>query len=199
MRDGRTGMFTSRIEAASSPLGGATRENLVVIIANSSEQRQQLAGALPGGATVLLANDIVQARQVMAQLPGAAPQRRRHSAARPVPTRAADQPEPPLQLDKDRLSLLLGEREVTLTPLEFALLTYFFTCIGELATYQKLSEVAWETDYLGDGAHMHAAVARLRSKLAELGAPLTLHAVRGRGFRLARHAWAPSSVEAVAN
>lgn len=105
----------------------------------------------------------------------------------------------PLRLREDRLSLALGDHEVTLTQLEFALLAYLLPRVGEVATFEQLSQVGWHTAYLGNGAHMHAAIGRLRLKLAELGAPLAVEAVRGLGFRLARHPRGKGPQEAVGN
>lgn len=104
-----------------------------------------------------------------------------------------------LRLREDRLSLAVGDREVSLTRLELALLRYLLPRVGEVATFEQLSQVGWHTAYLGNGAHMHAAVGRLRLKLAELGAPLALEAVRGVGFRLVRHPRAAAFQEAVGN
>lgn len=118
-------------------------------------------------------------------------QRQRQNRPQPQPV------QPPLRLRADRLSLSLGSREVSLTKLELDLLAHLLPRVGETATFEQLSHVAWHTDYLGNGAHMHAAVGRLRSKLAELGAPVTLQAVRGLGFRLVSHSWEDSLREAV--
>lgn len=190
---------------------GAGR-GLLVVIASTLEQRARLTEALPAGATALLVSSFAQARQVMAQLPGAT-----HSEpageGREMPTPSADEASqrhdphgssaaeasaevsaaaslpPSLRLREDRLSLALGPREVSLTTLEMDVLRYLLARPGEVATFEQLSQVAWHTNYLGNGAHMHAAVGRLRAKLTHLGAPVTLQAVRGQGFRLVRHDW----------
>ncbi|USQ76734.1 helix-turn-helix domain-containing protein [Ornithinimicrobium cryptoxanthini] len=107
------------------------------------------------------------------------------------------QSQPQLRLRADRLSLSFGAREVPLTKLELDLLAHLLPRVGQTATFEQLSHVAWHTDYLGNGAHMHAAVGRLRAKLAELGAPVTLQAVRGLGFRLVSHSGEGSLREAV--
>lgn len=176
---------------------------LVLVIAKTRAQRLQFAEALPVGATALLVTDLAQARQVMAQLPHGG---ERHAVDCPPPGPHAEpatceqepsagglEPLPSagpahqaLKLQEDRLSLSLGGREVRLTTLEMDLLRYLLPRTGEVATFEQLSQVAWRTEYLGNGAHMHAAVGRLRAKLAELRAPVTLQAVRGLGFRLVR-------------
>lgn len=183
---------------------GASENPLILIVADTVEQRLALSAGLPAETPILLASDITEARRVLAQLPGASghagSSTRRPSAGpggvaphgagqngtepsgtRPAPAAVA------LRLREDRLSLAMGEREVYLTRLEFALLRYLLPRIGEVATFEQLSQVGWRTAYLGNGAHMHAAIGRLRAKLAELGAPLVVEAVRGHGFRLVQH------------
>ncbi|WP_114907354.1 winged helix-turn-helix domain-containing protein [Ornithinimicrobium murale] len=163
-------------------------EPLVLIVADTAEQRLALTAGLSAQTPILLATDITEARRVLAHLPGASGRGRRaepgaasrsHTAGRP--------PGVPLRLREDRLSAVMADREVQLTRLEFALLRYLVPRAGQVATFEQLSQVGWHTAYLGNGAHMHAAIGRLRSKLADLGAPVLLEAVRGLGFRLIPH------------
>lgn len=177
-------------------------ESLVVVVADSAEERVALAGGLPVGASILVARDITQARQVLAHLPAGGQSTR--PAARPVSGRPSAGRRRELQsvadllrLREDRQSLMLGDREVALTQLEFALLSHLLPRLGEVASFEELSQVGWRTAYLGNGAHMHAAIGRLRLKLAELRAPLRLEAVRGLGFRLTAHRPTPRLQEAV--
>lgn len=189
----------------------------MVIVADTREERIALAAGISLGSPILLASTISQARHVLAQLPGASLEHR-SGAQRPLartPSRqrgpggpgpqhaGSDRPsvrrDGALRLREDRLSLAVGDREVSLTRLELALLRYLLPRVGEVATFEQLSQVGWHTAYLGNGAHMHAAVGRLRLKLAELGAPLALEAVRGLGFRLVRHPRAAAFQEAVGN
>lgn len=188
-------------------LSGASRDStqgLVVIVADTSEERLALAADIPAGSPVLIAATVSQAKRVLAQLPAAGhawraeaqePSRRTRpglvTASERVgiasaPGQLATSDHAP-RLREDRLSLVMGEREVQLTQLEFALMKYLLPRLGEVATFEQLSQVGWHAPYLGSGAHMHAAVSRLRTKIAGLGAPLVLEAVRGLGFRLVRH------------
>ncbi|MCK0113705.1 winged helix-turn-helix domain-containing protein [Ornithinimicrobium sp. F0845] len=196
----------------------SSREPLVVIVADTQEERLALTSGIPVESPILLASTIAQARRVLTQLPGASVDRRTgpqrtpgqragrlrgatgggsgHPGGADPRTTLTDRT---LRLREDRLSLALGEHEVTLTRLEFALLKYLLPRVGEVATFEQLSQVGWHTAYLGNGAHMHAAIGRLRLKLAELGAPLAVEAVRGLGFRLARHPRASATGEAAGN
>lgn len=180
---------------------GAAHGPLVVIVADTPQERVALAAGIPAASPVLLARDITQARQALAQLPGAA-RGRRHGGARgvtappPASLTHAAGTGVPLQLREDRLSLAFAGREATLTRLEFALLKHLLPRMGEVATFEQLSQVGWRTPYLGNGAHMHAAVGRLRVKLTDLGVPLAVEAVRGLGFRLVRHGSTRAAQEA---
>ena len=183
-----------------APEPGARPGPLVVIVADTAEQRLDLAAGVPIETPILLTADLTQARRLLAQLPGA--------SGRPL--RGPEPPAPigrqspggrsqrrPLRLCEDRVSLIVGDREAQLTRLEFALLQHLLPRVGEVVTYEQLSQVGWNVPYLGDGAHMHAAIGRLRVKLADLGAPLALQAVRGLGFRLVQHTPATAAQEAV--
>lgn len=183
--------------SAPTPTAPSPQAGLVIIIAGTQEERLRLAQGLPAGTTALLAADIQQAGRVVAQLPQA-PAQLQLQHQRPRQNRPRHQPsQPQLRLRADRLSLTFGAREVSLTKLELDVLAHLLPRVGETVTFEQLSHVAWHTDYLGNGAHMHAAVGRLRAKLAQLGAPVTLQAVRGLGFRLVSHSWEGSLREAV--
>lgn len=179
------------------------REPLVLVVADTAVERVALTAGIPATTPILLASDLSEARKVLAQLPGAAGRRPRSLRPAAPPPDSDDAPvqassgsdvqgprprsDAPLRLREDRLSLTMGEREAQLTALEFTLLRFLLPRLGEVATFEQLSQVGWRTAYLGSGAHMHAAIGRLRSKIAELGAPLQLEAVRGLGFRLIQH------------
>ncbi len=80
--------------------------------------------------------------------------------------------------------LRFGAQILSLTPMEFALLSVLEQAHGELVGYARLSEQAWGNLHLGDGAHVHATLKRLRRKLAGCAAPVRVEAVRGVGLRL---------------
>lgn len=178
---------------------GSEPAPLVLIVADTAEERCALSAGLPIETPILLATDITEARRVLAQLPGASGRasRRAGSAAPRRPSGASLSHGMALRLREDRLSLALADREVQLTRLEFALLRYLIPRSGQVVTFEQLSQVGWHTAYLGNGAHMHAAIGRLRTKLADLGAPVLLEAVRGLGFRLIQHTRAGAPQEAL--
>lgn len=89
-----------------------------------------------------------------------------------------------LSLDLHRRVVRWKDREVSLTRLEHDFLHCLVTEPGRVWTYQRLHLAVWGNEHLGHGSHIHSVVKRLRQKLAELGATVTIHAVRGVGFHL---------------
>ena len=89
-----------------------------------------------------------------------------------------------LTLDPARHALVLGEREVALSPTEFRVLAVLAARPGEVVRRSALVAAGWP-----DGAIVHdntldAYLARLRRKLREVGAPAALQTARGVGYRL---------------
>lgn len=89
-----------------------------------------------------------------------------------------------LRLDQDRRVVRWKDREVPLTRLEHDFLHCLVQKPGQVWTYQRLHHAVWGNEHLGHGSHIHSVVKRLRQKLADLGAAVTIHAVRGVGFHL---------------
>jgi hypothetical protein len=89
-----------------------------------------------------------------------------------------------LSLDMDRRVVRWKDREMPLTRLEHDFLHCLVEEPGRVWTYQRLHHAVWGNEHLGHGSHIHSVVKRLRQKLAELGAAVTIHAVRGVGFHL---------------
>ena len=92
--------------------------------------------------------------------------------------------EPELFLDVDRRVVRWKGREVALTRLEHDFLHCLAEEPGRVWTYQRLHHAVWGNEHLGHGSHIHSVVKRLRQKLSNLGATVTIHAVRGVGFHL---------------
>ena len=105
------------------------------------------------------------------------------AAAVAVPAAAVSADEA-LRLDEDRRVVRWKDREIPLTRLEHDFLHCLVKEPGQVWTYQRLHHAVWGNEHLGHGSHIHSVVKRLRQKLAELGAAVTIHAVRGVGFHL---------------
>lgn len=70
-----------------------------------------------------------------------------------------------------------------LTTRECEILGSLLASPGRVLSYRELFEHAWGTHYLGDPSLVHSALKRLRRKLRDAGADVTIDAVRGIGFR----------------
>jgi len=79
---------------------------------------------------------------------------------------------------------VIDPAKMPLTRLEHDFLHCLVAEPGRVWTYQRLHHAVWGNEHLGHGSHIHSVVKRLRQKLAELGAAVTIHAVRGVGFHL---------------
>ncbi|MEV0286076.1 MULTISPECIES: winged helix-turn-helix domain-containing protein [unclassified Kribbella] len=178
--------------------------SLIIGVATSTAERVQLVRLLGGAEALLLVSSADQARAFLeltaldspagpvvltpAVLPGA-----EHLGAESVTVTASlaqiEAARPPaadaeLYLDVDRRVVRWKDREVPLTRLEHDFLHCLVEEPGRVWTYQRLHHAVWGNEHLGHGSHIHSVVKRLRQKLANLGATVTIHAVRGVGFHL---------------
>jgi hypothetical protein len=92
-----------------------------------------------------------------------------------------------LQIDEDSLldvaqhQLVLDDRRVDLTNLEFELFNYLIQRPGEVVRRASLMHDVWGTDYAGGSNVIEVAVGSLRRKLGERAA--SIETVRGIGYR----------------
>lgn len=89
-------------------------------------------------------------------------------------------------LEVDRRSRLAtwDGRRLALTEHEFRILDRLAFEPGRAWTFEALYEAGWGCPYLGDTGPVHAAVKRLRRKLARARVQISIESVRGVGFRL---------------
>ncbi|MFB6724332.1 winged helix-turn-helix domain-containing protein [Kribbella sp. NPDC056345] len=160
--------------------------SLIIGVATSTAERVQLARLLGDADALLLVSSAEQARAFL-ELTEARP------PATPVVVTPSVVPvldvqpvrtEPELQLDVERRVVRWEDREVPLTRLEHDFLHCLVEEPGQVWTYQRLHHAVWGNEHLGHGSHIHSVVKRLRQKLANLEATVTIHAVRGVGFHL---------------
>ncbi len=184
--------------------------SLIIGVATSTAERVQLVRLLGGAEALLLVSSAEQARAFLeltamtspagpvvltpTVLPGTGQPAvaQIEAVPRSVPTvpvvvsapAAVPELETELYLDVDRRVVRWKDREVPLTRLEHDFLRCLVKEPGRIWTYQRLHHVVWGNEHLGHGSHIHSVVKRLRQKLANLGATVTIHAVRGVGFHL---------------
>jgi two-component system OmpR family response regulator len=89
-----------------------------------------------------------------------------------------------LRLDPASKTVRLADREIQLTPKEFALLEYFMRHPGEVLTRTQLLEHVWDFAYEGDSNVIEVYVRYLREKVDRPFGRRSLETVRGMGYRL---------------
>jgi DNA-binding response OmpR family regulator len=164
--------------------------SLIIGVATSTAERVQLVRLLGGAEALLLVSSADQARaflELTALESPAGPVVLTPAVTASVAQIEAVRPpeaETELYLDVDRRVVRWKDREVPLTRLEHDFLHCLVEEPGRVWTYQRLHHAVWGNEHLGHGSHIHSVVKRLRQKLANLGAAVTIHAVRGVGFHL---------------
>lgn len=72
-----------------------------------------------------------------------------------------------LRIDFERHEVLIHERRVKLTPVEFRLLVYLARNGGKLLTSEKILANVWGNEYRGSLEHVHVYISHLRRKIGE--------------------------------
>lgn len=86
-------------------------------------------------------------------------------------------------LDRNTHLVAFGQRAATLSPKEFDLLEMLLSDPGHLFTREEIAHGVWHHQHLATSRTLDAHMRRLRTKLAEADAPVTITAVRGVGYR----------------
>ena len=98
--------------------------------------------------------------------------------------RPAAEPVGGLALDPARHSMRHGDAEVLLTPTEFRMLAAITSRPGEVVRRHVVVAAAWPEGAKVSENTVDSYIRRIRAKLKELDAPVTLRTVRGVGFTL---------------
>jgi two-component system KDP operon response regulator KdpE len=89
-----------------------------------------------------------------------------------------------LTIDLTRRSVHLGEREIRLTPTEYALITYLATNAGRVLTHPMILRAVWGAEYGEDTQNLRTYINQLRSKLGDdAGASRYIRTEPGVGYR----------------
>jgi DNA-binding response OmpR family regulator len=89
-----------------------------------------------------------------------------------------------LRLDSVAHAALNGDARVTLTPIEFRLLSTLLSRPGEVMRRRSLINAGWPDGSTVLDNALDACMSRLRRKLATLGATATIDTVHGVGYRI---------------
>jgi PAS domain S-box-containing protein len=89
-----------------------------------------------------------------------------------------------LRIDLDRGRVLLGGRDVRLTPSEFRLLVLLTDEPGRIINRATIMEALWNSPYVGTGRSCEVHISKLRGKLEERpGGAAHIETVRRKGYR----------------
>jgi two-component system, OmpR family, alkaline phosphatase synthesis response regulator PhoP len=72
-----------------------------------------------------------------------------------------------LSIDIERHEVLIHQKRVKLTPIEFRLLVYLARNRGKLLTFEKILANVWGNQYQGSLEHVHVYISHLRHKIEE--------------------------------
>ncbi|MGP0052947.1 MAG: response regulator transcription factor [Solirubrobacteraceae bacterium] len=88
-----------------------------------------------------------------------------------------------LVLDEDRLEVMRGRRQISLTPTEFRLLRFLMLNAGRVVSKAQILDHVWEYDFGGDANVVETFISYLRKKV-DMQEPRLIQTVRGFGYTL---------------
>ncbi len=89
-----------------------------------------------------------------------------------------------LVLDRDAHLIRTSNDVASLNPKEYALLELLLSQPGHLFPREEIVERVWHHRYMPASRSLDVHVRRLRAKLAQVGAEVSIHTIRGVGYRL---------------
>lgn len=183
---------TSTTERVQPPDRPSRSTALIVLVAPTVEDRADFLAQLDPSAPVLIVPSVPAAQRLMEpELPGVRPRTEALASRQGTEPGATARPVSGVRVHEDRQAVGFGTAEVSLTPLEFALLRLLIREPGRVWRFDELVRRVWGTEHLGDASQVHAVVKRLRAKLTRERVPVAIEAVRGVGFRAVRRPVAP--------
>ncbi len=189
----RLGLGSGAVHAAEAPVGlvildlglpdvdgldvcrrlRAARPQLTILILTARDHELDIVAGLDAGADDYLVKPF-RLSELLARI---------RSHLRRASPDSSDGQEPlqlgDLRVDRPARRAWLGERELTLRPKEFDLLTLFVTNPGVALTRARIMDAVWETSWLGSTKTLDTHVLALRNKL---GAD-AIATLRGVGYR----------------
>jgi DNA-binding response OmpR family regulator len=92
-----------------------------------------------------------------------------------------------LSIDIERHHVLVDEKRVKLTPIEFRLLAYLARNAGKVLTFNHILSNVWGDEYRGSVDYVHVYVSHLRNKIEENAQhPRYLLTIHGVGYMFER-------------
>jgi DNA-binding response OmpR family regulator len=90
----------------------------------------------------------------------------------------------PMRMDAARRTVYVGDRDLSLTTREFALLHYFMVHAGEVLPAERLLDHVWDENIDPFTNTVRVTVSKLRRKLESAGLPDAIETIVGSGYRL---------------
>ena len=90
-----------------------------------------------------------------------------------------------LALDRESVTVTVGEKEVGLTLREFEILALLMEHPKKVFTREQIYESVWGEDYMGDDNTVNVHVSNLRAKLGKVSEKEYIKTVWGIGFKMA--------------
>jgi two-component system KDP operon response regulator KdpE len=151
-----------------------------IIILSARDQEQQKVTALDNGADDYLTKPF-STEELLARVRVAL----RH-ASRTEGSNSSLIELPNLKIDLSARKVLVQDKEIHLTPIEFKLLTSLVRHPGKVLTHQQLLKEVWGPGHMGETHYLRVFMTNLRRKLeADPARPQYLLTVQGVGYRFA--------------
>lgn len=147
---------------------------VVILVSPTAELQSQIPQLLAAGATVLVVSNAEQAIELLA---------RGFDAVRaPVVHEVVSLVD--LQIDLTSHHACWCDQPLHLTERELRIVAALASDAGRAWSFEELAEEGWGRQFYGDRTCVRQAIKRLRAKLANAGAAISIEAVRGYGYRL---------------
>jgi len=101
-------------------------------------------------------------------------------ASRRSPTRVYGE----LRIESDRARVVVGDKQVHVTPSELRVLTLLTERLGQIVTRKEIMRDLWESSHVGSASAAETHISTLRRKIErDPRQPQHIETVRGRGYR----------------
>ncbi len=158
------------------------KPGLPIIMLTARSEREAMLEGFESGADDYITKpfdlDVLLAR-IQARLRRARPTAAAHGETAEAPVATGD-----LQLDADRHVARATRGEVALSPKEYDLLELLLSRPGRLFPREEIIERVWHHYPSGTSRYLDVHVRHVRAKLDEVAAAVTVHTVRGVGYRI---------------
>jgi len=88
-----------------------------------------------------------------------------------------------LKVDVEKHRVLIKDKQVKLTPVEFRLLAYLVSNPGKVLSFEQILDNVWGSDYQGNDDYVHVYISHLRNKIEQdTKSPRYILTVHGVGY-----------------